>query len=180
MRSYDNMFVAYLKTFRRMGLTAIPMRAESGAIGGNLSHEFQILASTGESAGVLRCRRGDRLPARPAGNRGAEVALRGDRRSARPGGSPGAARAPAHRRGIEVGHIFYFGTKYSKPMGATVMGPGGQEVPVEMGSYGIGASRLVGALIEAFHDEAGIKWPELGRAVQARPDQSPRRRRPVR
>jgi prolyl-tRNA synthetase len=161
MRSYDNMFVAYLKTFRRMGLTAIPMRAESGAIGGNLSHEFQILASTGESQvffdpafeeiDFLH----DELDVE---HLKALYAATDDQHD------PASCPVPAERlrtgRGIEVGHIFYFGTNYSKPMGATVMGPDGQEVPVEMGSYGIGVSRLVGALIEAFHDDAGIIWPE--------------------
>ena len=161
MRSYDNMFVAYLKTFRRMGLTAIPMRAESGAIGGNLSHEFQILASTGESE-VFFDRAfeeidflHDELDIEELKSLYAATDDQHD---------PAKCPLPAERlrtgRGIEVGHIFYFGTKYSRPMGATVMGPDGQEVPVEMGSYGIGVSRLVGALIEAFHDEAGIMWPE--------------------
>ena len=161
MGSYDNMFVAYLKTFRRMGLTAIPMRAESGAIGGNLSHEFQILASTGESQvffdpafeeiDFLH----DEIHIEELKSLYAATDDQHD---------PASCPVPAERlrtgRGIEVGHIFYFGTKYSKPMGATVMGPNGEEVPVEMGSYGIGVSRLVGALIEAFHDEAGIMWPE--------------------
>jgi prolyl-tRNA synthetase len=161
MRSYDDMFAAYLKTFRRMGLTAIPMRAESGAIGGNLSHEFQILASTGESQvffdpafeeiDFLH----DELDVE---HLKALYAATDDQHD------PASCPVPAERlrtgRGIEVGHIFYFGTKYSKPMGATVMGPDGQEVPVEMGCYGIGVSRLVGALIEAFHDDAGIIWPE--------------------
>jgi prolyl-tRNA synthetase len=161
MRSYDKMFVAYLKTFRRMGLTAIPMRAESGAIGGNLSHEFQILAATGESAvyfdpafeeiDFLH----DDLDIEQLKSLYAATDDQHD---------PAACPVPPDRlrsgRGIEVGHIFYFGTKYSKPMGATVVGPDGEEVPVEMGSYGIGVSRLVGALIEAFHDDAGIMWPE--------------------
>jgi prolyl-tRNA synthetase len=161
MASYDNMFVAYLKTFRRMGLTAIPMRAESGAIGGNLSHEFQILASTGESEvffdpafeeiDFLR----DELDVEELKSRYAATDDQHD-----PANCPVPAERLRTGRGIEVGHIFYFGTKYSKPMGATVMGPDGQEVPVEMGSYGIGVSRLVGALIEAFHDDAGIMWPE--------------------
>jgi prolyl-tRNA synthetase len=161
MRSYDNMFVAYLKTFRRMGLTAIPMRAESGAIGGNLSHEFQILASTGESQVFFDAAfeeidlLHDRLDIEELKARYAATDDQHD---------PANCPVPPDRlrtgRGIEVGHIFYFGTKYSKPMGATVMGPDGQEVPVEMGSYGIGISRLVGALIEAFHDDAGIIWPE--------------------
>jgi prolyl-tRNA synthetase len=161
LRSYNNMFLAYLKTFRRMGLTAIPMRADSGAIGGDLSHEFQILAQTGESAvyfdagfediDFLR----DDLDIEQLK---ALYAATDDQHD------PDACPVPPERlrtgRGIEVGHIFYFGTKYSKPMGAMVMGPDGAEVPVEMGSYGIGVSRLVGALIEAFHDAAGIVWPE--------------------
>ena len=161
MRSYDRMFVAYLKTFRRMGLTAIPMRAESGAIGGNLSHEFQILASTGESQvffdpafeeiDFLR----DELDIEELKSRYAATDDQHD-----PANCPVPVERLRTGRGIEIGHIFYFGTEYSKPMGATVMGPDGEEVPVEMGSYGIGVSRLVGALIEAFHDEGGIMWPE--------------------
>ncbi len=160
-RSYEAMFVAYLKTFRRMDLTAIPMQAESGPIGGSMSHEFQILASTGESE-VFYDRAFEELDLS-----GEEIdverltslyAATDDKHDA------DACPVPPERlrraRGIEVGHIFYFGTKYSKPMGATVMGPDGREVPVEMGSYGIGVSRLVGALIEAFHDDKGIVWPE--------------------
>jgi prolyl-tRNA synthetase len=161
MRSYDSMFIAYLKTFRRMGLAAIPMRAESGAIGGNLSHEFQILASTGESE-VFFDRAFediDFLQDQLDIDR-----LRGLYAAADAQHDADACPVPAERlrsgRGIEVGHIFYFGTKYSKPMGATVMGPDGVEVSVEMGCYGIGVSRLVAALIEAYHDPAGIKWPE--------------------
>jgi prolyl-tRNA synthetase len=155
------MFVASLKTFRRMGLTAIPMRAESGAIGGDMSHEFQVLASTGESAvffdpafeeiDFLH----DELDVAHLKSLYAATDEQHD---------PKSCPVPAERlrsgRGIEVGQLFYFGTKYSKPMGATVMGPNGEEVPVEMGSYGIGVSRLVAALIEVFHDEAGIIWPE--------------------
>ena len=159
--SYDNMFLAYLKTFKRMGLTAIPMRAESGAIGGDLSHEFQILAATGESAVYFDAafEEIDFLSERLDIDRlKALYAATDDEHD------PAACPVPADRlrsgRGIEIGHIFHFGTKYSKPLGATVMGPNGQEVPVEMGSYGIGVSRLVGALIEANHDEAGIIWPE--------------------
>jgi prolyl-tRNA synthetase len=161
MASYDNMFVAYLKTFRRMDLTAIPMRAESGAIGGNLSHEFQILASTGESEVFFdpAFEEIDFLHAELDIEELKSLYAATDDQH-----DPASCPLPPDRlrngRGIEVGHIFYFGTKYSRPMGATVMGPDGQEVPVEMGSYGIGVSRLVGALIEAFHDDAGIMWPE--------------------
>ena len=160
-RSYHNMFIAYLRTFRRMGLTAIPMRAESGAIGGNLSHEFQILASTGESEVFFdpAFEEIDFLGGELDIGRLMELYAATDDQH-----DPSACPLPPERlrsgRGIEVGHIFYFGTKYSQPMGAVVMGPDGQEVPVHMGSYGIGVSRLVGALIEANHDEAGIVWPE--------------------
>ncbi len=160
-RSYEAMFVAYLKTFRRMDLTAIPMQAESGPIGGNMSHEFQILASTGESE-VFYDRAFEELDLS-----GEEIdieRLTGLYAATDDKHDPARCPVPPERlkkaRGIEVGHIFYFGTKYSEPMGATVMGPDGREVPVEMGSYGIGVSRLVGALIEAFHDERGIIWPE--------------------
>jgi prolyl-tRNA synthetase len=161
MRSYDNMFVAYLKTFRRMGLTAIPMRAESGAIGGDLSHEFQILAATGESAVFFdgAFEEIDFMQDELAVEHLKSLYAATDEQH-----DPASCPVPPERlrsgRGIEVGQLFYFGTKYSKPMGATVMGPDGRETPVEMGSYGIGVSRLVGALIEVYHDDAGIKWPE--------------------
>jgi prolyl-tRNA synthetase len=170
--SYNKMFVAYLRTFARLGLTAIPMVADTGPIGGNLSHEFIILASTGESE--VFCHR-DYL-----GFTAPSAALNFD--------DIGAVQAEVDRftslyaatsekhdeaafaalpenvkvsaRGIEVGHIFYFGTKYSEAMKAVVNGPDGKDVPVQMGSYGIGPSRLVAALIEAHHDENGIIWPE--------------------
>jgi prolyl-tRNA synthetase len=175
-RAYDNMFLAYLRTFKRMGLTAIPMQAETGPIGGNMSHEFQILAQTGESAVYydaafeqIDFAAPDLDPER----------LKSLYAAADEKHDPAACPIPADRlrsgRGIEVGHIFHFGTKYSKAMGATVMAADGTEVPVEMGSYGIGVSRLVGALIEAFHDDKGIVWPEsvapfkLG-LVNLRPD----------
>ena len=161
IRSYNTMFLAYLKTFKRMGLTAIPMRAETGPIGGDLSHEFQILAETGESAVYFDAAfedidfMADDLDIEQ---------LKGLYAATDDQHDPAACSVPSDRlrsgRGIEIGHIFNFGTKYSKPMGAMVMGPDGEEVPVEMGSYGIGVSRLVGALIEAFHDDDGIIWPE--------------------
>jgi prolyl-tRNA synthetase len=170
--AYNRMFVAYLRTFARMGLQSIPMVAESGPIGGNLSHEFIVLADTGESE--VFCHRdylGFDVP-------GADVdfnsvpglqaivdkwtslyAATSDKHDA----AAFAKLAPEERisaRGIEVGQVFYFGTKYSEPMRAVVTGPDGVERPVHMGSYGIGPTRLVAALIEVFHDEAGIKWPE--------------------
>jgi prolyl-tRNA synthetase len=159
-RSYRAMFLAYLRAFRRMGLTAIPMQAESGPIGGNMSHEFQILAQTGESH-VFYDRAFEEIdfaaPDLDVGRLESLYAATDDKHD------PERCPVPPERlrtgRGIEVGHIFYFGTKYSKPMGATVTAPDGREVEVEMGSYGIGVSRLVGAIIEAHHDEHGIVWP---------------------
>jgi prolyl-tRNA synthetase len=169
--SYNRMFVAYLRTFARMGLKAIPMRAETGPIGGDLSHEFIILAETGES-GVF-CNKdvldlpvpdesvdynGDLSPivqqwTKPyAATEDVHDAARFEREV--------PAEKRINTRGIEVGQIFYFGTKYSVPMKANVTGPDGADKPVHSGSYGVGVSRLVGAIIEASHDEAGIKWPE--------------------
>ncbi|HMR31517.1 MAG TPA: proline--tRNA ligase [Geminicoccus sp.] len=160
-KAYDNMFLAYLRAFKRMGLTAIPMQAETGPIGGNMSHEFQILARTGESAVYFDAAfedvdfSADDIDIERLKTLYAAADEKHD---------PAACDVPAERlrsgRGIEVGHIFYFGKRYSEPMGATVTGPDGQQVAVEMGSYGVGVSRLVGALIEANHDDKGIVWPE--------------------
>ncbi|CCG43136.1 proline--tRNA ligase [Magnetospirillum molischianum] len=159
-KSYETMFTAYLKTFKRMGLTAIPMRADSGAIGGNLTHEFHILAETGES-GVFYDVAYDELAAKGEIDLEALDRLYAATDEKHVPGGPGVPPAEQLReaRGIEVGHIFYFGTKYSKAMNAVVQGPNGDPVAVEMGSYGIGVSRLVGAIIEAHHDERGIIWP---------------------
>jgi prolyl-tRNA synthetase len=170
--AYNKMFVAYLRTFARLGLRSIPMVAESGPIGGSLSHEFIILASTGESE--VYCHRdyldfpvpGDDVDFDDtAGLQGivdkwtSLYAATSEKHDAAAFAAlPAAAQVSA--RGIEVGHIFYFGTKYSEPMKAVVAGPDGVERPVHMGSYGIGPSRLVAAIIEASHDDAGIKWPE--------------------
>ena len=170
--SYNRMFVAYLRTFARLGLTAIPMRADTGPIGGDLSHEFIILASTGESEVFADKAVLDQpIPAADTNFDHAEslerifndwtapyAATSEKHDEAAFAAVPEARRISA--RGIEVGHIFYFGTKYSDAMRATVTGPDGQEHPVHMGSYGIGPSRLVAALIEAFHDENGIIWPD--------------------
>jgi prolyl-tRNA synthetase len=170
-RSYNRMFVAYLRTFARMGLKAIPMRAETGPIGGDLSHEFIVLAETGESGvyidndvldltvpGTDVDYDGDLTPivkqwtTAYAATEDVHDAARYEREV------PEARRV--HTRGIEVGQIFYFGTKYSESMKALVAGPDGVEQPIHGGSYGVGVSRLVGAIIEACHDEAGIKWPD--------------------
>jgi prolyl-tRNA synthetase len=170
--SYMKMFAAYLRTFKRLDLTAIPMVADTGPIGGDLSHEFIILASTGESE--VFCHK-DYLdfPTPPLDvafdNRAAMEAVFAKWTSLYAATSekhdeaafnaiPEASRVSA--RGIEVGHIFYFGTKYSAPMRAVVNGPDGKEHAVHMGSYGIGPSRLAAALIEANHDEAGMIWPD--------------------
>ena len=170
--SYNRMFVAYLRTFARMGLTAIPMRADTGPIGGDLSHEFIILAKTGESE--VFCHKDFLSLPVPAADIDFDDAgaLQGvvDEWTSRYAATSDMHDAAAFEcvpaadrvseRGIEVGHIFYFGTKYSEPMRAVVNGPDGKETPVYMGSYGIGPSRLVAAIIEASHDDAGMIWPE--------------------
>jgi prolyl-tRNA synthetase len=174
--AYNRMFVSYLRTFERCGLKSIPMRADTGPIGGNLSHEFIVLAETGESQ--VFCHRdfeafevpsADTIstmmpPWQPLSRNGPRLLLRPTRSCtktgrARPG--TGSARTKnVSARGIEVGHIFHFGTKYSEPMNAYVQGPDGKQHFVSMGSYGIGPSRLLGAIIEASHDDNGIIWPQ--------------------
>jgi prolyl-tRNA synthetase len=168
--SYNKMFVAYLRTFARMGLKSIPMAADPGPIGGDLSHEFIILADTGESqvychADLLQMR----VP--PAdidfdGELGSLIgqwtrpyAATDEKHEAKRFESEVPAEKRMSARGIEVGHIFFFGTKYSDAMGCRVQGADGANVMVQSGSYGIGVSRLVGAIIEASHDAAGIVWP---------------------
>ncbi len=170
VEAYNRMFVAYLRTYYRMGLTAIPMRAETGPIGGDLSHEFIVLADTGESA--VFCHADLFEKPIPAG----DVDYRGDLRpivddwtslyaatedmvdmAEYEASVPEDKRISA--RGIEVGQTFYFGDKYSAPMKAHVTGPDGQDAPVFMGSYGIGLTRVVPAIIEASHDDDGIIWP---------------------
>ncbi len=166
--AYNRMFVAYLRTFDRLGLKAIPMQADTGPIGGNLSHEFLVLAETGESGVFVHKDLLDKPAPSDAGS-DAELqaivdewtsvyAATDEKHDAAKEAELGADLISA--RGIEVGHIFYFGTKYAAPMGCTVVGPDGQDVVLHMGSYGIGVSRLAGAIIEASHDEAGIIWPD--------------------
>ena len=161
-RAYDNMFLAYLRTFKRMGLTAIPMQAETGPIGGNMSHEFQILAQTGESAVFYDAAFEQIDFADPdLDTERAQVALRRGRRQARPGGLPGPGRPPALAAAASRSATSSTSAPSTpRPWVPPSWPPDGTEVPVEMGSYGIGVSRLVGALIEAFHDEKGIVWPE--------------------
>ena len=169
--SYNKMFVAYLRTYERMGLKAIPMEADTGPIGGDMSHEFIILAETGESEVHCHAEFLDLNASSLEIDFDADLGPIIERWTAHYAATDekhDAARfeaeVPADRRivtrGIEVGHIFYFGSKYSTAMGATVANAEGQDVAVEMGSYGIGVSRLVGAIIEASHDEDGIIWPE--------------------
>ena len=167
--AYNNMFVAYLKTFSRLGLNAVPLRAATGPIGGDLSHEFIILADTGESE-VFYHKDLLTLETPTETNYTAEelqgivdkwtsyYAAADDMHD--PANCDVSEADLVSRRGIEVGHIFHFGDKYSKAMGAKVAGPEGKDVIVSMGSYGIGVSRLVGGIIEASHDDAGIIWPE--------------------
>ncbi len=168
--SYNRMFVAYLNTFARMGLKAVPMRADTGPIGGDLSHEFIILAETGESEVFCDAALVDMGAPGPDVDFDGDLQPLVDARTALYAATDEMheperfADVPEERRlsarGIEVGHIFYFGTKYSDPMKAVVTHPDGQDRAVHMGSYGVGVSRLMGAIIEAHHDEAGCVWPE--------------------
>ncbi len=167
--SYNRMFIAYLRTFAAMGLHAIPMRADTGPIGGDLSHEFIVLAATGESEVFYHrnweAERSTEVDADDATALAAYVAALNtdyaatdEKRDARAEAKAGDALKQS--RGIEVGQIFYFGDKYTKALGITVQGADGTAVTPLMGSYGIGVSRLIGAIIEASHDKDGIIWPE--------------------
>jgi len=165
-KSYEAMFVAYLRTFARLGLQAVPVKAPTGPIGGDLSHEFHILADTGESAlfydaAIEEVTRDDLLSA----DASTIARLTGlyameEEEHAKVADCPVPAERLRSRRGIEVGHIFAFGTKYSASMGVSIQTKDGSQIHPQMGSYGIGVSRLIGAIIEASHDEAGIVWPE--------------------
>ena len=170
--SYYTQLLAYLRTFQRLGIRAVPMKAASGPIGGDLSHEFIVLAPTGESEVFYDAAFEEHDWNRPDLDYADEAGLHD--LFAQVSGTYAAtdethdearwAEVPAARqrtgRGIEVGHIFYFGDKYSAAMGLKVSGRDGNVVTPMMGSYGIGVSRLVGAIIEASHDERGIVWPE--------------------
>ncbi len=157
--TYKKIYEAYLRTFNRMGLTAIPVRADTGAIGGNLSHEFQIVAPTGESTIYYDVQFDNLTPEQMTFDRASTLYAAADEMH-KPEDCPVPASQLKEARGIEIGHIFYFGTKYSEPLGAKVTTQDGKTIPLEMGSYGIGVSRLVGAIIEASHDDKGIIWPE--------------------
>ncbi|EKX59359.1 Prolyl-tRNA synthetase [Rhodobacter sp. AKP1] len=172
IHAYNRHMVSYLRTYERMGLQAIPMRAASGPIGGDNTHEFLVLASTGESevfydAAITDLKFGDRVVNYDDRAECEAIVKEWTAPYARTDETHDEAvfgQIPEERRrssrGIEVGQIFYFGTKYSEPMGATVVTADGSRVPVHMGSHGIGVSRLLGAIIEASHDDKGIIWPE--------------------
>ena len=168
--SYNRMFIAYMRTFARMGLHAIPMRADTGPIGGDLSHEFIVLAPTGESEVFYHqnWENGHDTSGIDADDASAleafidglntDYAATDEKRDAALEAAAGANLKQS--RGIQVGQVFYFGDKYTKAMGVTVQGPDGTSITPEMGSYGIGVSRLMGAIIEACHDKDGIIWPD--------------------
>jgi prolyl-tRNA synthetase len=168
--SYRRMMLAYMRTFQRLGLKAIPMAADSGPIGGDLSHEFVILAPTGESQVFYDAAfesndytGGDFSHASEADLERFFTLMTASYAATDEKHDEAAWAKVANRRegrGVEVGHIFYFGTKYSQAMGLSLAGPDGKPIVPHMGSYGIGVSRLVGAIIEASHDEAGIVWPD--------------------
>jgi prolyl-tRNA synthetase len=173
MHSYNKMFVSYLKTFARLGIKAVPMRADTGPIGGDASHEFLVLADTGESGvffdGTLHDMDWSSIDidydnveavAKLVSDYTKKYAATDEKHDQ----AEFEARVPETKRvtgrGIEVGHIFFFGTKYSDPLGCQVQGADGKMVTLQSGSYGIGVSRLVGGIIEASHDKDGIIWPE--------------------
>ena len=172
LHAYNRHLVSYLRTYERMGLQAIPMRADSGPIGGDDTHEFLVLAETGESevfydSAVTDLTFGDREIDFDNVAECKSIMEEFTTKYARTDETHDEAlfaEVPEERRkvarGIEVGQIFYFGTKYSETMGASVQDAEGKKVPVHMGSHGIGVSRLVGAIIEASHDDKGIIWPE--------------------
>jgi len=158
-KTYEKIYESYLRTFAAMELTAIPVRADTGPIGGDLSHEFHIMAPTGESTIYYDAAFEDIKPEERTFEKMSSLYSAADEMH-----KPESCPIPSDRlrssRGIEIGHIFNFGTKYSEPLGATVVGPDNKQITVEMGSYGIGVGRLVAAIIEASHDDAGIIWPK--------------------
>jgi len=171
-QSYYTQMLAYLRTFQRMGIQAVPMKAASGPIGGDLSHEFIVLAPTGESEVFYDAaydefdwqqsdlRYGDAAGLQGLFDRVNSTYAATDETHDEAAWANVSADKQRTGRGIEVGHIFYFGEKYSSVMGLKVSGRDGAPVVPHMGSYGVGVSRLVGAIIEASHDDAGIIWPE--------------------
>ena len=171
-QSYYTQLLAYLRTFQRMGIQAVPMKAASGPIGGDLSHEFIVLAPTGESEVFYDAafeefdwqqsdlQYGDGAGLKALFDRVSSTYSATDETHDEARWATISDDRKRTGRGIEVGHIFYFGDKYSAAMGLKVSGTDGKPVTPMMGSYGVGVSRLVGAIIEASHDDAGIIWPE--------------------
>lgn len=160
VNTYNKFYKAYIRTFRDMGLEVIPLRAENGAIGGDLSHEFHVVADTGESTlyfdrKFLDLKSSDEIDVEFYKSL---YAAADDQH--KPENCPINSDQIEQKRGIEVGHIFNFGTKYSEALGAYIKNKEGENTPLQMGSYGIGASRVVAAIIESSHDEKGIIWPE--------------------
>ena len=158
-KSYDLMYRTYLSIFRDLGLTAIPVKADNGPIGGENSHEFHIIAETGESD-IYYDKKFDLLSHDPDMDLDPLMSLYAAESSQHdPKNCPIPEESLRVKKGIEVGHIFTFGHKYSEIMNAHVDSSEGKKINVEMGSYGIGLSRLVAAVIESNHDERGIVWP---------------------
>jgi len=153
---YKDVVASYYNIFHRMNLKVLAVRADTGPIGGDLSHEFVVLAPYGESDLVYDSRL-SLSKALSFEELQRTYAVADDQFN--PETCPLPEELRARSKGIEIGHVFYFGTKYSQPLGATVMGPEGDQVPVYMGSYGIGVTRLLATLIEVFHDEKGMVWP---------------------
>ena len=170
LKSYNKMFFAYLNTFKRLGLSAIPMAAETGPIGGDLSHEFIILAETGESKiysdkrifdiDINKYKSEDNSIKKMREDYNKFYAVTDDKFNKNSFEKNVEKKNQLVTRGIEVGHIFYFGDKYSKPLKCTVDLQKGSKVAVKMGSYGVGVSRLVGAIIEAKYNNEVMRWPE--------------------
>ena len=169
-KSYNKMFFSYLKTFRRLGLKAIPMAADTGPIGGDLSHEFVILAETGESQ-IFADKRifeidlnkydfTDESLSKVRKDFTSFYAVTDEKFSEKKFNEQVDNKNQIKTKGIEVGHIFYFGDKYSKPMNCLIDDKSGKKISVKMGSYGIGVSRLVGAAIEANYNDDVMKWPK--------------------
>jgi prolyl-tRNA synthetase len=159
--TYQRVMQAYMKTFKNLGLKAVPVRADTGPIGGDLSHEFHVLAETGESDIYYDAAFDDIDLDKNEGDLDRLMRLYAMADTMHdPENCPVPKDRLKHAKGIEIGHIFNFGTKYSEPMKATVTNEAGKQIPLESGSYGIGVSRLVAALIEANHDDFGIMWPE--------------------
>ncbi|QKX01528.1 proline--tRNA ligase [Wolbachia endosymbiont of Cruorifilaria tuberocauda] len=158
LNSYNSMYKTYIKIFKRIGLTPTVVRADTGVIGGNLSHEFHILASIGESTLYYNNNTPELSEGKDVESLKSIYAVADD--MYHPKTCPIPQEQLSISNGIEIGHIFYFGDKYSKPMNAKVTVQNGENFHIHMGSYGIGVSRLVGAIIEAFHDDKGIIWPE--------------------